>query len=389
MLASRLLYRKNVIFKRGAIMKSTIKQMVLAAATVSALALPALPAHAINLPLFNSSYPTPSSACATFGNMVSCSTKVLDYLAAQNYPGYTGSYSFSTSQGHLIDTIVLATNNGNILNNGDLVPNGSENAFKTINGGQKFFYTGQNNDPTNNGSLAGDTPYSWDIGLGTLINKLTFDNAYHQLLIGFDMNQPQNSTASLPIWSLVTVRDINGNLPNIYFETQKIDPNNPFQDPLSFHSTKTFTGSGVTTPGSSDFALTVGAICVVNATVSYPSPNGSSCPNGGTLINTNRASNELEFANYFPGLDLKDLFSQGYDNISTQVWMGCFNTGDNKSGPALLNNGSIGPCDTGGFGDIFLMAGAAQEKIPEPATLVLFGATLLGFGFSRRYRNKK
>jgi hypothetical protein len=344
-----------------------------------ALVLAAGAATAAPLPTYSPTYPSPNSACATNGNFVSCSTAVLDYLASKNYAGFTGPYAFAASQGSLIDTIVVTANNGNILDNGDqVVP--SEDGFSTNNGGnKKYFFTGDSNDPTNNNGLAGDTPYSWDIGLTALNQKLTFDGAYHQMAIAFDFNNPQNSTASLPIWVLVTVRDLDGNLANKYFETQALDLGDIFKDPSLYVSDKTFDGSGVTTPGAGDFALTVGAICVVNATVSYPSPDGSTCPNGGDLVSTNRASNEVEFINYLPTLDAQGLQAQGYDTMSVQVWMGCFNTADRSSGPALLNNGSIGPCDTGGYGDIFLLAGAAVPgtNLPEPATLAL---TLLALG---------
>ncbi|HXE36857.1 MAG TPA: PEP-CTERM sorting domain-containing protein [Azonexus sp.] len=372
-------------------MNKSLKHALGTFCTASLLTLASLPAQA-DVPVFNDVYPRPSSACATFGNLVSCSTAVLDYLAGVPTAGYVGPYSFGTSQGALIDTIVLGTNNGNILNNGDIVPTGSEDSFSTITPGKDYFFTGDSgNDPLNNGTLLGDTAFSWDMSMNSLINALTFDGAFHQMLIGFDMNQPQNSTASLPIWALITVRDVDGNKQNIYFETQNLDPNNIFKDPLLYQSDKTFDGTGVTTPGADDFALTVGTICVVDAVNSYPSPDGTSCPQGGTLINTNRGSNQLEFVNYLPGLDLQALFAIGYDTISVQVWMGCFNSpppnGPDTSGPPLLNNGSVGDCDTGGFGDIFLMAGAANTQVPEPGTLALLGIALLGFGY-RRYHKR-
>lgn len=144
-----------------------------------AMALGAGASGAATLPVYNPSYPSPNSACATYGNFVSCSTAVLDHLASKGYAGFTGPYAFSASQGALIDTIVVASNGGNILNNGDQL-NPSENGFTTNNGGnKKYFYTGDGNDPTNNGSLAGDTPFSWDVGIGSLMQKLTFDGAYH------------------------------------------------------------------------------------------------------------------------------------------------------------------------------------------------------------------
>lgn len=343
------------------------------------LAVGAQAAMADPLPVYAPTYPSPNSACATNGNFVSCSTKVLDYLASKNYAGFTGPYGFTAAQGSLLDTIVVTANGGEILANGDQV-NPSEDGFTTNNGGnKKYFFTGDANDPGNNGGLLGDTPYSWDIGLAALNQKLTFGGAYHEMAIAFDFNNPQGDIPSLPIWALVTVRDLQGNLANKYFETQPLDPANLFKDPGAYVSDKTFNGSGVTTPGADDFTTTVGAVCVVNATISYPSPDGASCPNGGDLVKTNRASNEVEFINYLPTLDGRSLQNQGYDTMSVQIWMGCFNTGDRTSGPALANNGSIGPCDTGGYGDIFLLAGAAQPDIPlpEPGTL---GLALLALG---------
>ncbi len=344
-----------------------------------ALLLPAGLASAAPLPVYSPSYPSPNSACATFGNFVSCSTKVLDNLASRGFAGFNGPYGFSASQGALIDTIVVTANNGNILNNGDQI-SPSEDGFSSNNGGnKKYFFTGDGNDPTNNGTLAGDTPFSWDTSISALNQKLTFGGAYHQMAIAFDFNNPQNDTSSIPIWALVTIRDTDGNLGNKYFETQALDPNDIFKDPSLHSSGKTFDGNSITTPGAADFALTVGAVCVVDALVSYPSPNGSSCPNGGQLVNTNQASNEVEFINYLPTLDLRSLQAQGYDTMSVQVWMGCFNTGVNGAGPALANGGSVGPCDTGGFGDIFLIAGAAEPgRVPEPGTLGLTGLALVG-----------
>ena len=375
-------------------MKNMLKKTFGGVCVASVLAFASAPAMAADLPVFNTSYPIPSSACATFGNLVSCSTAVLDYLTAAGYSGYTGPYSFETNQGAMKEVIVLGTNGGEILSNFDQIANGSEDAFKTIVGGQSYFYTGEtdkkavSNDPNNNGTLIGDTPYSWDISLQSLIGKLTFDGSFHEMLIGFDFSEQQSTTATLPIWALITVRDLDGGAKNIYLETQALDPSNVFKNPLDYVSNKTFDPLlGGTTPGAGDFALTIGAICVVDATVSYPSPDGKTCPDGGELVETNRAQNSLEFVNYLPGLDLLDLFDQGYDFLSVQVWMGCFNTDSDKSGPALFENGSIGPCDSAGFGDIFLLAGDPQFRVPEPGPLVLLAAGLLGLAYRRFRKN--
>lgn len=97
-------------------------------------------ATAAPLPVYSPTYPVPNAACATNGNFVSCSTKVLDYLASNSYPGFTGPYSFAASQGSLLDTIVVTANNGEILDNGDQV-NPSENGFSTNNGGGKKYFS--------------------------------------------------------------------------------------------------------------------------------------------------------------------------------------------------------------------------------------------------------
>ncbi|MBK5913285.1 PEP-CTERM sorting domain-containing protein [Rhodocyclus purpureus] len=342
----------------------------------------------VQLPSYNDTYPVPNAACATFGNLVSCSTGVLDYLA-NTYPerGFLpppDPYSFPANEGSLHASIVVTANGGETLYNGDQIAP-SEDGFTTNNGGTKnYFFTGDANDPVNNGTLltGADTPYSWDVGLAALNQKLTFGGAYHQLLIAFDFNNPQGSVSSIPIWSTVTIRDVDGSKPDVVVETQALDPNNVFKDPALFESTKNFATDTLSQLHAGDFAMTTGAICVVSPVVSYPSPDGTSCPTtmgGGYLIITNRASSAVEFINYFPTLDLKGLEASGYDTFSAQVWTGCFGGTDPKNGPAV-DGGVVGPCDRGGYGDIFLLAGNAipDNQTPEPGTLALLGASLLG-----------
>ncbi len=218
----------------------TIARTSIATALLGLAGLLSTAAQAVDLPYYSATYPTPNAACATYGNVVSCSTKVLDYLAGTGAPGFVGPYGFAASQGHLIDSVVIASNGGNILNNGDAV-SPSEDGFTTNNGGnKKYFYTGDANDPTNNGALVGDTNHSWDIGTAELINKLTFGGQFHQLLFAFDFNNPQNSIASLPIWAMMSFRNANGDV--ISFETQQIDtsggPATIFKDPALHHTTK-------------------------------------------------------------------------------------------------------------------------------------------------------
>lgn len=353
------------------------------------------------LPYYDTTYPTANAACATYGNLVSCSTGVLDYLAV-TYPnsGFLPPptpYTFEANQGSLHASIVVTANGGQTVVNGDQIAP-SEDGFSTNNGGTRdYFFTGDTNNqgniinPANNGSLlaGADSTKSWDVGLAALNEKLTFDDAYHQMLIAFDFNNPQSGTDStMPIWASITIRDVDGVLDDVVVETQQLDLANIFKDPSLHQSTKSFAGDTRTQLKSTDFALTVGAICVVSMTTSYPSPDGSRCPDGGELVITNRASSEVEFINYFPTLDLLGLEALGYDTLSGQVWMGCFGGTASGAGPTLGDSSSLSQCDAGGFGDIFLLAGNAipDNQTPEPGTLALLGATLLALVGLRRAR---
>ncbi len=354
------------------------------------------------LPTYDNTYPTPNAACATYGNLVSCSTGVLDYLANNPslYPGFlppTNPYSFNTASGALHTSIVVTSNGGQTVENSDQIAP-SEDGFAIAGTGTKsYFYTGDTDnkatviDPDNNGTLlaGADSTKSWDVGLAALNDALTFDGAYHQMLIGFDFSEPQNGlTPNLPIWASITIRDVDGSRADVVVETQQLDLNNIFKDPSLFSSTKNFATGTLSQLKSTDFAVTVGAICVTSATTSYPSPNGVDCPDGGVPVGTNRGSSALEFINYFPSLNLQTLEAQGYDTLSGQVWMGCFGVTSNpKSGPALSDGIPVTQCDSGGYGDIFLLAGNSINKTPEPGTLALLGAALLGLvGLGR---NKK
>lgn len=379
-------------------MNKSLKHALGIFCTASVLALASLPAQA-QLPLYNNTYPTPNAACATFGNLVSCSTGVLDYLAAafpnQGFLPPPSPYAFPANEGSLHASIVVTANGGQTLENGDVVAP-SEDGFSTNNGGTKnYFFTGDTNnqnviiDPANNGSLlpGADSLKSWDIGLAALNAKLTFNNAYHQMLIAFDFNNPQApTTATMPIWASITIRDVDGNLADVVVETQQLDPNNIFKDPGLWNSNKDFGQDTLSQLSAGDFALTIGLICVASKTVSFPSPDGVSCPAGTQPIITNRSSSEVEFINYFPTLDLLALEAAGYDTLSGQVWMGCFGGDARANGPALGGGGVLTQCDAGGYGDIFLLAGnAIPTRVPEPGTLALLGAALLALGY-RRYR---
>src|SRR5690606_36996959 len=101
-----------------------------------------------------------------------------------------------------------------------------------------------------------DKPGTWDVSLGWLIEALTFDDGRHQLLIGFDYNEPQNATdQTLDYWTLITVWDSTGILDPINYEIRSNPNSLSYSD---FTTDKTFDSK----PAATDFSTVLGISCV-------------------------------------------------------------------------------------------------------------------------------
>ncbi len=371
---------------------------ILSVATV--LAGLASPASADLLALYGISIDKSSPACGTFGDMVSCSAPMLNYLngLGQGTTVENGGYVVSTPQGDLKQYIVVAAGGAAALDNSDTTPiNGQvENGFKTNRAGDNYLATGKANgtsvtlgnmaDPTNNTLLAGaDNPGTWDIATTWLRDALTINGQRRELMIGFDYNQAQSSVTSVDYWGLITVRDIDGNKVDKVFEISRYTG----QSYLDFTSTKNFASQ----PASTDFQAVSGTICVYQ-NVTIPNPGGS-CPAGDSIkgpllqtIDNSQATNSTEFLAFMPELNdnLESYIGQGYDTISVRLMFGCFGGTDNKNGQGYLSDsGETTNCDGGGFGDVYLMAGDVMDnRVPEPSSVALIAIGLLAVGLRRR-----
>lgn len=343
-----------------------------------------------------------SIACRSLGDVVSCSAPLLNYFYGMptNTALPTG-YVIDTPQGELDKGYIVIDAGGNSTINTDTVPTVSnvENSYFANTQGKNYFMTGEaekqggTNDPTDGSIAAGDSPYSWDVGINWLMDALTIDGTRRDMIIGFDFNQPQNNdnlSASLDVWALITVRDLQDETRNQSFELRG--------DMIgvgtwaTFSTDKTFTGTGNTTPKSKDFTTVVSAVCVrgqpgdANFDYKLVPEQVTSCPAGYTIVKNAQSTSSTEFINFIPELNdkLEWYDGNGFDVISVQLRMGCFGGTDSKDGPTLADGNPTTHCDAGGYGDVFLMAGAEERNVPEPAALLLVSLGLLGIASIRQ-----
>ncbi|MGB0749210.1 MAG: PEP-CTERM sorting domain-containing protein [Magnetospiraceae bacterium] len=103
------------------------------------------------------------------------------------------------------------------------------------------------------------------------------------------------------------------------------------------------------------------------------------CSDDQVFVSNNLGSNTAEFINFIPELNLW---------IAQNCEVG--DSGAVDCGAYTMHVDFRYTGNTNGFEDLFILAGGGNppEFVPEPATLTLFGAGLLGLGYAARRRRK-
>lgn len=285
----------------------------------------------------------------------------------------------NSSAGQIQDLVVIATGASGTGVNTNFP--GMDNAYPTPNKtGTAFFSTGTTADPSP--AFSGDQANTWDTTLSALSGFLGSGNAPIFFFNNNQVNSGASTNQELAVWLQISLTGTG--LPTQYFDLTNQDQ--PF-------ATFDNGGGGVLNGDPTNYASTgAGPIAGTNAATDYVLSGGQLCAdanfnpvpcdgNQTYTINHNLGANQAAYAVIFP--ELNHLFFLqnfgGYDTLHIDLRMGC---DPNTIDPST---NCVGRSLNDGYEQLFMGAiTPGGTVVPEPGSLALFGAGLIGLAAWRR-----
>ncbi len=323
---------------------------------------------------------TAANNCLYFDDFTVYSLALLNFQAGAGDVNGNDPFKVDTNGTALQNAIVVATGvNGQGSVNTDISATGIDQAHETPTGNLVNFQTSSANDGAAGAGIANNSTATWDINVNTLNAFL----AGGQLEFYFNLNQT-NSQQSTYLetpqdalgWMAVTLTDANGaNLKTFWLDGDACTgPAGGRCDPGQSVSQSQFNDGGNAdllgdqTAAHDEWAYIHGALCVDPAgAVIHLGACGQGDPANAESVNQNLGANAAAFALVSDQLNFW-LNSGFYDGGKMSVDLRM----------AALTNG---------YEQLLILAGPATQ-IPEPVTIGLFGAGLIGVGLLRRRRKK-
>ena len=318
-------------------------------------------------------------------------------------------YNVKSTPGDIKDLVVLATG----TSNGPAVSNfaGMDNAYATPNGagGAPFFSTNPVTSQSSQGTINNNGANTWDSSLSALKGFLAGD----QMVFFFNNNQTNTqggATQSLAAWAQLSITDAAGNVIGIYDFTNNGGKYGLFTEGGGGHylgdvGNYTSTGAGplAGTNAATDYVLSGGAICYLAGV-----PTSCSNPHDLGPVNHNLGANQAAYAILFPELNAQltglfsSLSSNALDNYTLHVdlRLGC---DANTAAGNCTGNGTSVPWGRdldNGYEQVFMGTSSAlgcqvgdpscnPVPVPEPSSLALFAAALLGVFGAHAWRRSR
>ena len=304
----------------------------------------------------------------------------------------TTNYFVQSAPGQLRNSIVVGTGAGGSFLNGPVSGTQalspcpticSDAPYSTENGTQiTYFRTGNSlsaPDPGGAGEFTGDTANSWDITTAALRQYLGGQNAVFYFNLNENGVDDLLSGTDLLFYMKVTLKNSStGASQDFYLAGNPFDPAGSHNGANLAAATGGPNETGVYPdvapnatydPTDPKWSLVHGDICVTGSTFLHYGKCSGGEPAGAHNVQQNLGANQAAFAGYNLTLDsLINNANSGFDVLQIDWRM------------ADQDNG---------YEQLFLLAGGAPTRVPEPVTLTLFGAGLVGLGMLRRRKSKR